>query len=230
MVAGSVPAANLGALASFLLTGQSSRDVKDRTPDVPRQPPPRLVAAAAPAAVAPRVDATPADRKGAAAAPSAPVTARTTGGVDPGKSSPTPAVASAPASRSAPPSLVLAPPRDPPRDPLGGALGKPARGWMRPTAIGSGVAALALGALALQQGMVASSASEEADAMLDGDLFRPGADRTRYERLRADADAARKNTYLSAGFAAAFATAAGVLGWMSWDRSPDPGALVAFTF
>ena len=30
-VAGTVPAANLGALASFLLTGQSSRDVKDRT-------------------------------------------------------------------------------------------------------------------------------------------------------------------------------------------------------
>jgi hypothetical protein len=31
MVAGSVPAANIGALAAFLLTGQSSRDVKDRT-------------------------------------------------------------------------------------------------------------------------------------------------------------------------------------------------------
>jgi hypothetical protein len=30
-VAGGVPAANLGALATFLLTGQSSRDVKDRT-------------------------------------------------------------------------------------------------------------------------------------------------------------------------------------------------------
>ena len=31
MVAGSVPAVNLGALAAFLLTGQSSREVKDRT-------------------------------------------------------------------------------------------------------------------------------------------------------------------------------------------------------
>ena len=36
MVAGSVPAANLGALAAFLLTGQSTRGVEDRTRDAPR--------------------------------------------------------------------------------------------------------------------------------------------------------------------------------------------------
>jgi hypothetical protein len=55
MVSGSVPAANLGALASFLLTGQSSREVLDRTRDPlaarPATPPPR----AAPVAVSPAV-------------------------------------------------------------------------------------------------------------------------------------------------------------------------------
>ena len=49
MVAGSVPAVNLGALASFLLTGQSSRDVKDRTREAPRElPRPLVVATSAP--------------------------------------------------------------------------------------------------------------------------------------------------------------------------------------
>ena len=109
------------------------------------------------------------------------------------------------------------------------ALGSTARPWIRPSAIGSGVAAVALAALAVQQGMAASSASSDANGMLDGGVFRPGADQARYGELRSDADAARRNAYLSAGFAAAFATAAGVLGWMSWDRSPDP-ALVAFRF
>ncbi|HEX9051391.1 MAG TPA: hypothetical protein VF841_12740, partial [Anaeromyxobacter sp.] len=54
MVAGSVPSANLGALAAFLLTGQSSRDVVDRT-EVARAAPSAPAAAAAPpvAAVAP---------------------------------------------------------------------------------------------------------------------------------------------------------------------------------
>jgi hypothetical protein len=100
---------------------------------------------------------------------------------------------------------------------------------MRLNAIGSGVAAVALAVVAVQQGMAASSASSDADAMLDGGVFRPGVDQGRYRELRSDADAARRSTYLSAGFAAAFATAAGVIGWMSWDRSPDP-AVVAFRF
>ncbi len=48
MAAGSVPAANLGALAAFLLTGQSSRDVKDRTETARERTP--VAAAPAPAA------------------------------------------------------------------------------------------------------------------------------------------------------------------------------------
>jgi hypothetical protein len=49
MVAGSVPAANLGALAAFLLTGQSSRDVKDRTQSARERMP--VAAAPEPAAL-----------------------------------------------------------------------------------------------------------------------------------------------------------------------------------
>jgi len=56
MVAGSVPAANLGALAAFLLTGQSSRDVKDRTDPARTQP---IAAAAPPAAPEPRAAVSP---------------------------------------------------------------------------------------------------------------------------------------------------------------------------
>lgn len=52
MVAGSVPSVNLGALASFLLTGQSSREVKDRTQEGAREIVP-LVAVASPDAPPP---------------------------------------------------------------------------------------------------------------------------------------------------------------------------------
>ncbi len=71
MVAGSVPAANLGGLAAFLLTGQSQRDVRDRTesareriaaatppPPRPAPAPPQVEREAPPAA--PSVAAAPA--------------------------------------------------------------------------------------------------------------------------------------------------------------------------
>ncbi len=250
MVAGSVPAVNLGALASFLLTGQSSRDVKDRTRDAPREPPPPLVVAVTPVPAAP-ADASPAPGASPRLAPQpseapravpaaqpagAAALARATGAMQGSKPPAAPAAATAPTAGASPataghPSLVFAAPplsREP--APVRAALGsRTARPWMRPTAIGSGVATVALAVLAVQQGMAASSASSEADAMLDGGVFRPGVDQGRYRELRSDADATRRNAYLSAGFAAAFATAAGVLGWMSWDRSPDP-AVVAVRF
>jgi hypothetical protein len=56
MLSGSVPPANLGALAAFLLTGQSSREVLDRSrdPQAARHAPPRATTpAAAPAPPAP---------------------------------------------------------------------------------------------------------------------------------------------------------------------------------
>jgi hypothetical protein len=50
LVSGAVPSANLGALASFLLTGQSSREVQDRTrePQSAKVAPPRRPGAAPP--------------------------------------------------------------------------------------------------------------------------------------------------------------------------------------
>ena len=48
MVAGSVPSVNLAALASFLLTGQSSREVKDLSTGQKKAPPPPPVASVAP--------------------------------------------------------------------------------------------------------------------------------------------------------------------------------------
>jgi hypothetical protein len=58
--------------------------------------------------------------------------------------------------------------------------------------------------------------------------FVPGADPSRYDALRGDANAATRNAYLSAGAAVALAAAAGVLGWMSWDREPTPAIGVQF--
>ncbi|WP_242395280.1 PEGA domain-containing protein [Anaeromyxobacter oryzisoli] len=59
MAAGSVPSVNLGALASFLLTGQGSREVKDRTRDGPRTIVAPAVAAEIPLPPTPPVYAVP---------------------------------------------------------------------------------------------------------------------------------------------------------------------------
>ena len=100
---------------------------------------------------------------------------------------------------------------------------------MRPAAIGSGIAACAFAALAIQQGFASRKAYSDADAMVGpGGTLVPGSDPARYRSLRSDGDAAKRNTYISAGAAAAFAAAAGVLGWKSMDRSPEPA--LAFRF
>jgi hypothetical protein len=83
MVAGSVPSVNLAALASFLLTGQSSREVKDRTGEGPREIAPPIAALAplpaAPALEAPavqaQVQAAPTSAPLAVAPPPAPIPA-----------------------------------------------------------------------------------------------------------------------------------------------------------
>ncbi|WP_242370908.1 MULTISPECIES: hypothetical protein [Anaeromyxobacter] len=256
MVAGSVPAVNLGALASFLLTGQSSRDVKDRTPDLPRQPPaPLIVASPAPVpAPSPSATAQPAPqpapvtasqqpkRAAAAAATAAGKPAALEGGKPP-PASPSPARTVAAlgsatpdpkAARSTPASASLAftPPAISSDSPAAVLTLRPRRAaWMRPTAIASGAAAVVLAAVAVQQGLSASGKSSDADAMVVGDppTFKSGADPARYYALRRDADAAQRNAYVSAGFGVALAAAAGALGWMSWDRTPEP-AVVAFSF
>jgi hypothetical protein len=282
MVAGSVPAANLGALAAFLLTGQSSRDVKDRTDParaaipvavatpspppapaparalegVPLPPPPVLTPASPVTARAPA--AAVAETKPAAGAPPAPSASRAAAAPARAKAKPPetarsaavakpePTAASTPApdakvAAAAPPppplppaaarpSLTVTPPRgEPPRPaPAGASPSRPGR-WMRPTAIGAGVAAGLLAALAIQQGFASRSAYADADAMVgSGGMLVPGSDPARYRSLRADGDAAKRNMYLSAGAAAVFGAAAGFLGWKSMDRTPGPAVALRF--
>jgi hypothetical protein len=100
---------------------------------------------------------------------------------------------------------------------------------MRPAAIGSGVVAGVLGTLAVQQAIAARSAYSDADAMVGpGGTFVAGSDPARYRELRSDGDGAKRNAYLSAGAAAAFAAAAGVLGWKSVDRTAEPVVALRF--
>ncbi|HEY6097819.1 MAG TPA: hypothetical protein VIW03_00220 [Anaeromyxobacter sp.] len=282
MVAGSVPAANLGALAAFLLTGQSSRDVKDRTgparalaapiplsaaPAPASEAPPSPVAASASPPLPPPVLAPPRDaavppvvESRAAAAPSS-AEAQPTATAPTAKAKPGPRVAASaaapanarvaasaapPAPKAAPPPqppavAVLAAPAPPPTTtpPLGvlPPAGSPERGaspeaprrWMRPAAIGSGIAAGAFAALAIQQVFASRSAYSDADAMVGpGGTLVPGSDPARYRSLRSDGDAAKRNAYVSAGAAVAFAAAAGVLGWRSMGRPAEPA--LAFRF
>jgi hypothetical protein len=99
---------------------------------------------------------------------------------------------------------------------------------MRPAAWASGAAACGFLVLAIQQGLSARSAYSDADAMVasDGTLL-PGSDPARYRALMEDGDDARRNAYVSAGLTAAFAVAAGYLGWKSQD---PPGPALAFRF
>jgi hypothetical protein len=102
---------------------------------------------------------------------------------------------------------------------------------MRPTAIGSGALALGLAAVAVQQGLAASGRYADARDMLGpyGQLL-PGSDPGRYRDLRSGGDAARRNSLVSAGVAAAFAATAGVLGWWSWERDADAGGGLSVHF
>jgi hypothetical protein len=189
MVAGSVPSVSLGALAAFLLTGQSSREVKDRTPGGPLE-------------IAP---------VGAAPPPSSPPPAPTAA------ASPDAAPAR-PAARNDALSLR-------PESVAGGrtalAGGEERPRWMRPAAIGAGVLALGFGALSVQQGLAASSAYDDANAMLGPDgVLLPGSDPERYRDLLEQGDDSKRNAYLCAGTTVVFAVAAGVLGWMSRDGRP----------
>ncbi|HET8540517.1 MAG TPA: PEGA domain-containing protein, partial [Anaeromyxobacter sp.] len=238
MVAGTVPAANLGALAAFLLTGQSSRDVVDRT-EVARAPPPPPPAAAVVAAPAAPPPARPPDAPPASATPAA-------ASVPPQEPAREPAAASAaapskvepaaatpatkPPAEAAKASLSAAPPAETP-DALRIAEASPAgarRGWMRPAAYVGGAVAGGFLILAIQQGLTASSAYSDADAMVapDGTLL-PGSDPARYRALMDDGDVAKRNAYVSAGAAVVFAAAAGYLGWKSMDR---PGPALALRF
>ncbi len=261
MVAGSVPAANLGALAAFLLTGQSSRDVVDRTevarvtPPPPRAAPPPARApepapAPAPSKAPERARATAAAERSVSPSPASPTASaakdeRATAAAE--AALPAKAAASAPpvtpgavASAAKPPepvakpSLAVAPPADvalPLRADETARSGDAGarRRWMRPAAYGAGAVAGGFLLLAIQQGLAARSAYADADAMVGPDaIYLPGSDPARHGALIDDGNAARRNAYVSAGATAAFAAAAGVLGWKSLDRGPGPE--LAFRF
>ena len=242
MVAGSVPSVNLGALAAFLLTGQSSREVKDRTPDH-REVAPPLVVAGSPEAIP---SASPGDRDGggrvepppapasAASAPAAGVgSMRADAPLAPG--APT-AVTAAATLRPSPVALQPAAPAASAATPAGGASGAIAAGpsgggsrpWMRPVAWASGAVAVGFGGLAIQQSAQAARYRADAGAMVGptGALV-VGSDPSHYRDLRAQADAATRNAYLSAGAAAVLAATAGVFGWWSFQE-PAPVAAIRF--
>ena len=199
MVAGGVPSVNLGALSSFLFTGQSSRDVQDRTREPKPVIPPAIASvsdlaraepAAAPAPLPPTpaapaawaVPATkdPADLKqaGSRAEPavaerSATLQGPLAKGVEVER---TPAKATSATVASLPPSLAPMPPTPAPTAeriaPSGQSAGPgPAAAprWIRPAAIGSGAAAAIFAALAVQQALAASGASRDADGLLGAD-------------------------------------------------------------
>lgn len=130
MVSGGVPAANLGALASFLLLGQSSREVLDRTREPlsqrPPAPRPPLVVAAAAAAAAPGPASAPALASATNANPSAAAV-------------PGPAVQSAPAAQSKKPTAEKRP------APSAPAASPPASPGAAPAAAGAAGIATASG-------------------------------------------------------------------------------------
>jgi hypothetical protein len=213
MIAGSVPAANLGALAAFLLTGQSSRDVKDRT-DLARSAPAAQPARPAPASPSAGPKPPPAAAAAALAAPRA---------QDAGARQATDA-------RPARAADLAVTPRDfapPPPIAAEGADGARARPrWVRPTAYGSAALFGLFTGLAIHQGLASRQADADSDAMVgpDGSLA-PGSDPTRYRELKDESRAAVRNAYVSGGAAVVFAVTAGVLGWRSRPTEGGPPAL-----
>ncbi len=256
MVAGGVPSVNLSALAAFLLTGQSSREVKDLSRDAPKrtlppvaavQPggaasPPAATAAQPPPAAPGRVPTAPA---ASVAAPQ--VTAAATG------AKPTLQVA-----RPVPASVAAA---DAPKEPSSGARpqleARPALGvtqesaspikiadadkdprpagagnrWMGPSAIGAGVLAVGLAGFALQQNAAATRAYSEAGDQLQSDgTFKNADAQARWNSLRSEGQRERRTAAISAGAAVAFTVTACVLGWNAWRPRPGQVAMLAVEF
>jgi hypothetical protein len=198
MAAGAVPGPHLAALAAFLLTGQQSSVVvvaRSAPHPVPLPPPP---AGRAPAAGPPTAPA--------AASRPAPVSAA-------------PLPVALPAGAPSPAGPLAATP------PLGTAADAPPprEGWMRPATWASAAAAAGLAGVAAWQGLAARGHARDAGAMLrpDGSL-EAGVDPAAYDRARAAATSSRRWAYASLGGAVAFAAAAGVLGWLSWDDRGAP--------
>jgi hypothetical protein len=106
-----------------------------------------------------------------------------------------------------------APPQAPP----------PKRRWLRPAAYAAGAVAIGLAGIATWQGLAARSGYSDANAMLRSDgTLRAGVDQATYDRTVDGANTSKRNAYIGAAGAVAFAIAAGVLGYLSWDDQGMP--------
>ncbi len=227
MVAGGVPSVNLSALAAFLLTGQSSREVKELSRDPPRKSAPPVVAAAPPPPDVTSRAAPSQPRPQAALPPPAPVRPK----------APEPPATVPPAEGLAKVNVEVRPgsaPADQAKltDPTA-PEGPPRRrgAWKKPASIGAGVLALGLGGLALHQSLESSrSYSEAEDQLAPGGTFKSVEAQRRFYDLISKGDRARKTAAISAGGAAALAVTAVVLGWKAWRGQPADGALVELKF
>ena len=226
MVAGSVPSANLGALAAFLLTGQPQRavvPVATEPVSAPVAQAPAMGGAAQPAAAAPPVPVAPvpvappgAAPKAGPAAPAAPAVASRQVEPPPKRVEDRPMAVPVEAAEVAAALEAEAAPGPPPR-------------WMRPAAYVAGGTAVLLGGFAVWQGLTASSRYDDATAMLRPDgSFQPSADPARYARLVSDGDSAKQAAVIGATAAALTAAAGGVLWLLSREPPPAPG--LAFRF
>jgi hypothetical protein len=100
------------------------------------------------------------------------------------------------------------------------------RPWLRTAAWASGGAAVGCAGLAVWQGLAARDATRRADAMLLPDGTFKGGVRPE-EHDSALASAARSRRWSNGGLAgaAAFAAAAGALGWLSYDQATGQPAV-----
>jgi hypothetical protein len=227
MSAGAVPAASVGALAAFLLTGQPSQAVVNSTPPPTPEPP---LQSPSPARATPPA---PAVTEASAARPASTPTPKATTTANPGATAIPPSASTLATSTPTSPSTTAAPTAVPakldlrPADPKA-ALARPvaappegaSRAWMRPAAYGSAVLALGLGALTAQQAFSARNSYQEAAGLVrpDGTLQDP----SRYRDLRSAGDSARRNAWIGAAGSLAFAAGAGVLGYLAWTDAGAP--------
>jgi hypothetical protein len=102
--------------------------------------------------------------------------------------------------------------------------------WKRPVTIATGVLALGLGGLALQQKSASDRAYSSAARQLSGNAFKDVAAHDRYYALVSDGDRARTRATVAAGAAAVCAVTAVVLGWTAWRTPAEPSAGIKVEF
>jgi hypothetical protein len=186
-VAGAAPAANVGALAAFLLTGVQQREVRAirGREGIPGPSQADETRAAQGATTEDTSSAPPLDLR--------PVPAN----LEVAEPPPGPAALRQP--EVAAPRGLLAP-----------------RPWMRPAAWASGGVALGFAVLAVNRKLAADDAYDRADDLLGpGGALESAASLSRFRDLTAEGDAATRAAWISAGASILFAAGAGFLGWTS---------------